>query len=174
MAACAQSAAGGSVDKKTINGPWTYKTTASQAQPDGLPTLTAELPQTSETRSLALLANGSWRTTTTDTSDNADGQVDQVDAKGDGTSSDPEICTTTAYASSSANPMMETYPSQVLAAAYIGRFGARALADPVVTFDNDAAHAALAKLDCGGKSNRTGTDNHDIRFRIDQCAHMPA
>jgi hypothetical protein len=65
-------------------------------------------------------------------------------------------------------------PSQMLAAAYIGRFGARAIADPVVTFDKDAAHAALAKLDCGGKTNRSGTNNHDVRFHIDQCAHMPA
>ena len=62
----------------------------------------------------------------------------------------------------------------MLPAAYIGRFGARAIANPVVTFDNDAAHAALAKLDCGGKTNRTGTDNHDVRFHIDQCAHVPA
>ena len=107
--------AGGSVDEKTINGPWTYKRTASQALPDSLPTLTAELPQASETRSLALLADGSWRTTQTDTSYNSTGQVGQVDAKGDGSVSDPEVCTTMSYASSSANPMMLSYPSEVIA-----------------------------------------------------------
>ena len=61
--------------------------------------------------------------------------------------------------------------SQMLAAAYIGRLGARAIADPVVTFDNDAAHAALAKLDRGSKTNRTGTDDQDVGFHIDHCAH---
>jgi len=108
-------ASGGSVDQKAINGPWTYKTTASQAQPDSLPTLTAELPQTAEARSLALLASGSWRTTQTDTSYNSDGLADQVDAKGDGSASDPEVCATSSYASSSANPMMLSYPSEVIA-----------------------------------------------------------
>jgi RHS repeat-associated protein len=110
-------ASGGSVDQKTINGPWTYKTTASQAQPGSLPTLTAELPQMAETRSLALLASGSWRTTQTDTSYNSDGLADQVDAKGDGTASDPEVCATSSYATSSAKPMMESYPSEVIAVA---------------------------------------------------------
>ena len=100
------------VDAKAINGPWTFSQTASQAQPDGLPALTAQMPQATESRSLALLANGTWRTVQTDTTDNADDQVAQVDAKGDGTASDPEICTTTTYASSTANPMMESYPSR--------------------------------------------------------------
>jgi RHS repeat-associated protein len=107
--------AGGTVDAKAINGPWTYTQTASQAQPDGLPTLTAEMPQATESRSLALRANGSWRSVQTDTTDNADDQVTKVDAKGDGTAADPEICTTTTYASGTANPMMESYPSRVLA-----------------------------------------------------------
>jgi RHS repeat-associated protein len=108
-------AAGAAVDAKSVSGPWTYTQTASQAQPDGLPTLTAQLPHSQEARSLALLANGTWRTGRTDTSDNASGQVAQVDAKGDGTASDPEVCTTTTYASSAASPMMESYPSRVLA-----------------------------------------------------------
>jgi hypothetical protein len=62
--------------------------------------------------------------------------------------------------------------SQVLTAAYIGRFRARAIADPIVTFHNDAAHAPLAKLDCGGKPNRTGTDYQYIGFHIDLGAHV--
>jgi hypothetical protein len=40
------------------------------------------------------------------------------------------------------------------------------------TFHNDAAHAPLAKLDCGGKPNRTGTDYQYIGFHIDLCAHV--
>ena len=54
-------AAGGSVDAKTVNGPWTYTTTATQAMPGGLPALTARMPATTQARSLSLLASGSWR-----------------------------------------------------------------------------------------------------------------
>ena len=109
--------AGGSIDEKTINGPWTVRTTASQAMPSGLPTLTAEMPVTAESRQLDLLANGSWRDEETDTAYNAYDQVVQSDHKGDGSVSDPEVCTTTSYATSSANPMMESYPDEVKAVA---------------------------------------------------------
>lgn len=108
-------AADGTVDEKSVNGPWTFTSTASQAMPDSMPALTAELPRTDETRTLALLASGSWRDVQTDTTYNSADQVIQVDAKGDGSTSDPEICTSTAYASSSANPMMLSYPSEVTA-----------------------------------------------------------
>jgi RHS repeat-associated protein len=108
---------GGSVRSKAISGPFTFKPTASQAMPGSLPPLTAELPQSTESRTLSLLASGSWRTVETDTAFNSDGQVIRSDSKGDGTASDPEICTTTAYATSSANPMMESYPSEIRAIA---------------------------------------------------------
>ena len=108
-------ASGGTVDAKTINGPWTFNSTASQAMPNGLTALTAEMTSGEQSRSLALLASGSWRTTTTDTSYNSADQPVKVDAKGDGSASDPEVCTTTAYASSSGNPMMQTYSSEVKA-----------------------------------------------------------
>jgi RHS repeat-associated protein len=105
--------AGGSVDEKTINGPWTYSQTASQAMPSGLPTMTAQILKTDETRSLSLLASGAWRDEQTNTAYNSSAQVIQTDHKGDGSVSDPETCTTTTYASSSANPMMLSYPDEV-------------------------------------------------------------
>lgn len=104
---------GGSIAAKSVNGPWTLATTASQAMPSGLPALTAHLPQAEETRTLALLANGSWRTTQSNTSYNSAGQVVATDDKGDGSPSDPETCTTTSYATSPGNPMMVSYPDEV-------------------------------------------------------------
>jgi RHS repeat-associated protein len=73
--------------------------------------------QSSETRSLSLLSGTSWQTAETITSYNADGQVSQVDDKGDISVPAQEVCTTTSYASSTANPMMKSYPDQVLAVA---------------------------------------------------------
>jgi RHS repeat-associated protein len=109
--------AGGTIDQKVINGPWTFTSTATQAMPGSLPTLTAEMLKTAEVRNLSLLASGTWRTTQTNTTYNPDAQVAQVDAQGDGTSSDPEVCTTDSYATSSANPMMESYVDEVKAVA---------------------------------------------------------
>ncbi|HEY1620975.1 MAG TPA: RHS repeat-associated core domain-containing protein [Streptosporangiaceae bacterium] len=108
-------AAGGTVDAKVVNGPWTFTTTGTEALPGGLPALTARMQATASTRSLSLLASGGWRTTQTDTTYNADDEAAQVDAKGDGTAADPETCTTTSYATSTANPMMESYPDEVSA-----------------------------------------------------------
>jgi hypothetical protein len=149
---------GGSVDAKTINGPWTYATTATQSMPDGLPALTAELPATSETRSLSLLASGSWRTTQTDTTFNSDDQVAQVDAKGDGTASDPEVCTTTSYATSAANPMMESYADEVKAVA--GACGTTPTAASTVsdslTFYDGTGNGSLTTLGTFGSITGAG------------------
>ena len=106
-------ASSGSVVAKSVNGPWTFQTTATQAMPGSLPALTAHMPQTERTRQFGLLANGSWRTSESDTSYNAADQVVQTDDKGDGSTSDPETCTSTSYAASSANPMMLSYPDEV-------------------------------------------------------------
>ena len=108
---------GGSADAKTINGPWSDTQTASQSQPSGLPNLTAHMDASTRTRTLSLLASGSWRTTETDTTYNSNDQVKQVDAKGDVSVPAQEVCTTTTYASSTANPMMENYPDEVLGVA---------------------------------------------------------
>jgi RHS repeat-associated protein len=105
--------AGGSVDQKAVNGPWTFRMTASQAMPSGVATLTGEMPQAGETRSLSLLASGSWRDEQTDIAYNTAAQVITSDHKGDGSASDRESCTTTSYAAFTANPMMGSYPGEV-------------------------------------------------------------
>ncbi len=155
-------AGSGSIDGKTINGPWTVRTTASQAQPSGVPTLTAHMPVTEESRQLSLLASGSWRDEQTDTTDNADGQVIQSDHKGDGSASDPEVCTTTSYASSAANPMMESYPDEVKSVA--GACGTAATAGNTVA-DTRTFYDGSGKLsDLGtfaaiaGPGDITGTE----------------
>lgn len=106
-------ASGGTVVARSVNGPWTFQTTATQAMPGSLPALTAHMPRTERTRQFGLLANGSWRTSKSDTSYNGADQVVQSDDKGDGSVSDPETCTSTSYAASSANPMMLSYPDEV-------------------------------------------------------------
>jgi RHS repeat-associated protein len=111
--------AGGTIDAKTVNGPWTFTSTASQAQPNSLPTLTARMPVSSQTRGYALLANGSWRTTETRTAFDGNAQPAAVDAMGDlslvGTANSQEKCTTTSYATPpSTNSMMLDYADEVI------------------------------------------------------------
>jgi RHS repeat-associated protein len=110
---------GGTVDAKTVNGPWTFTATASQAEPDNLPTLTARLPVTTKTRKYTLLAGGSWRTTQTKTAFDGNAQPVSVDEFGDlslvGTANSQEKCTTTSYATPpSGNSMMLDYADEVI------------------------------------------------------------
>ncbi|MGF1425068.1 RHS repeat-associated core domain-containing protein [Kitasatospora sp. LaBMicrA B282] len=103
--------AGGTVTSMsgtTTNG---QQTTADHKQSGGMPDLIARFPASQMTTvDKALLANGSWRTTTTvATSDPAHGNREiQVDDQGDGTAASPEVCTTDSYASSAANSMLLT------------------------------------------------------------------
>jgi RHS repeat-associated protein len=157
--------AGGTVDAKTVNGPWTYSQTASQSQPSGLPALTAHMLATAQTRQLSLLASGSWRTEQTDTTYNTAGQVVTSDHKGDGSASDPEVCTTTSYATSTANPMMESYADEVKAVA--GACGTAATAANTVS-DSRTYYDGAGKLSSlgtfgtiPGAGNVTGTDAID-------------
>ncbi|GGV05672.1 polymorphic toxin-type HINT domain-containing protein [Kitasatospora aureofaciens] len=83
---------------------------ATHAQSAGAPQVYAWRPD-SETTAItkALLADGTWRTTTSTTiTEPANGnRVIKVDDKGDGTAATPEICTTTGYAASD-NPQLLT------------------------------------------------------------------
>ena len=105
---------GGSVDQKTINGPWTYKTDGEQAQPGSLPTLTAELPQAARP--------GRWRcwptgpgaplrptppTTPTAWSTRSTPRATAAHRT-------RRSARRSAYATSSAKPMMVAYPSEVI------------------------------------------------------------
>ncbi|MFE0463092.1 RHS repeat domain-containing protein [Kitasatospora sp. NPDC058965] len=96
---------------------WTSKTPAP-AKLSTLPDLTARRTQSTSQRTLSLLANGSWRTTQVNTGYDALGRVVQSDNKGDVSAPAQEVCTSTTYASPpTVNPMMLSYPSEVLAVA---------------------------------------------------------
>ncbi|WP_329562234.1 TreTu family toxin [Kitasatospora sp. NBC_01266] len=103
--------AGGTVTAmsgSTTNG---QQATATHKQSGGMPDLVARYPASQMTTvNKELLANGSWRTTSTvATSDPANGNREkQVDDQGDGTAATPEVCTTDSYATSSSNPMLLT------------------------------------------------------------------
>ncbi|WP_280665650.1 MULTISPECIES: polymorphic toxin-type HINT domain-containing protein [unclassified Kitasatospora] len=104
------SQAGGQLQSMTGTTSNGQQTTATHAQSGGMPPLVARYPASQATTiSKSLLADGTWRTTTTSyTSDPAHGgRPVQTDDLGDGTAATPEICTTSSYATSS-NPMLLT------------------------------------------------------------------
>ena len=110
--------AGGTVESKTVDGPWTFSTTANETQAESMPSLVARMGATSESRSYQLMHDGTWRRTETDTAYDSSGRVTTTDAKGDGTAADPEVCSTTSYATEAAtdpNPNMLRYADEVKA-----------------------------------------------------------
>jgi RHS repeat-associated protein len=162
-------AAGGTIDAKTVTGPWTFTSTASQAQPDSLPALVARRPVSSEARTYSLLASGSWRKTRTDTTFNGNAQPATEDATGDlslvGTANSQEKCTTTSYATPPAgNPMMLNYSDEVIVSTgpcSAGQTSANLVSD-TRTFYNGAGTAALANQGTfgtvTGAGDPTGTE----------------
>ncbi|MGW0943545.1 ricin-type beta-trefoil lectin domain protein [Streptomyces sp. NPDC002623] len=124
--------AGGTVDASSVNGPFTFTTTASAGQTpwtdwtqednpgdtepalSTLPDLAAHRIKTSSSREYERLASGGWRHTTTDTAYDGQGRVSTVNGHGDGVDPDQEKCATTGYATPPAsNTMMLTYPDRV-------------------------------------------------------------
>jgi RHS repeat-associated protein len=107
------SAAGGSPEAQTVNGPWTYNSTASMTPPSGsgLSAMSSYMLAQSKTRNMRLLASGSWQTSTSTSYYNSNGQLTAVDAAPAGLT---ETCATTSYANPpSANPMMLDYADEV-------------------------------------------------------------
>lgn len=105
--------AGGSPDTETVNGPWTFNSTASMTPPSGsgLSTMSSFMMAQSEKRTRRLLASGTWQTSATTSYFNSNGLVTAVDAAPAGLT---ETCTTTSYATApSGNPMMVSYPDEV-------------------------------------------------------------
>ncbi|MFC4956797.1 RHS repeat-associated core domain-containing protein [Streptomyces mauvecolor] len=103
---------GGALKSATLNDPWSGRITATHKR-TGLPDLTARLGGIAAVHQRALLADGSWRTTETDTTYNSDGLVTAVDDKGDGTAATPETCTTTSYAQNTAANML-AFPAEAI------------------------------------------------------------
>ena len=154
---------GGTVESRTVNGPWTYTTTATEAQAESMPSLLARMEATAETRDYALLHDGTWRMTRTDTAYDSSGRVVRSDAKGDGTAEDPEVCTTTSYAqSTSANPNMLVYPDEVKAVQ--GPCGTTATAastvsDTLVYYDSSSTLGTLTGA--GDATSTSAVDSYN-------------
>lgn len=103
-------ASGGSIDAKAVNGPWTYDQTGSQSEPGSAPTLTSHLLRQSQSRTMDLLASGSWRTRAVTSFYDTFARVVAVD---DNPAGSPEVCTSTGYATPpSGNAMMLDYADQ--------------------------------------------------------------
>ncbi|MGM9465196.1 ricin-type beta-trefoil lectin domain protein [Streptomyces murinus] len=128
--------AGGKADEVSVNGPFTFTTTASAAQtpwtawtqddnpggtkPDAstLPDLTAHRIKASSSLQYELLADGTWQHTKTDTTYDGQGRLSTVNAHGDGVDPKQEKCATTTYAEPpSTNTMMLSYPDRVTSVA---------------------------------------------------------
>ncbi|MFG2720805.1 RHS repeat-associated core domain-containing protein [Streptomyces sp. NPDC048416] len=103
---------GGALQSATLNDPWSGRVTATHKR-TGLPDLTARLGGIGSVRQRALLADGSWRATETDSTYDSDGLVVSVDDKGDGTAATPETCTTTSYAQNAAANML-AFPAEAI------------------------------------------------------------
>ncbi|MBK3645956.1 ricin-type beta-trefoil lectin domain protein [Streptomyces sp. MBT33] len=169
-------AAGGSVNAVTVNGPFTYTTTAhtsqtpwtdwtqddnpGQTQPtlSTLPDLNAYRIKTAQAHGYALLADGTWRHTQTDTAYDSQGRLSNVDAHGDVSVAAQEKCATTTYAApSSSNTMTLAYPDQVTSVS--GPCGTAAsastlLADKKIYYDGDGT---LTNLGTFGQLDQTGS-----------------
>ncbi|MFJ5305657.1 ricin-type beta-trefoil lectin domain protein [Streptomyces sp. NPDC088350] len=169
-------AAGGTIDAVTVNGPFTYTTTthANQTpwtdwtQEDNpgdtkptlstLPDLTAYRIKAAQSHGYSLLANGTWRHTQTDTTYDSQGRVSTVDAHGDVSVAAQEKCATTTYATpSSSNTMTLSYPDQVTSVS--GPCGTAAsastlLADKKIYYDGDGT---LTNLGTFGQLDQTSS-----------------
>jgi RHS repeat-associated protein len=170
------SAAGGSINAETVRGPFTFSTTASvaqspwtdwtqadnpgQSQPalSTLPDLTAQRIRTAQSHGYALLADGTWRHTRTDTTYDSQGRVSSVDAHGDVAVPAQEKCSTTAYALPSAtNTMALSYPDQVTTVS--GPCGTAAsaatlLTDKKIYYDGNGS---LSNLGTFGQLDQSGS-----------------
>jgi RHS repeat-associated protein len=174
--------AGGKADAVSINGPFTFTTTASSAQtpwtawtqddnpggtkPDAstLPDLTAHRIKASSSLQYELLANNTWRHTKTETTYDSQGRLSTVNAHGDGVDPKQEKCATTTYADPpSSNTMMLSYPDQVTSVAGDCSTAASAsnlLTDKKIYYLGDGTPAQLGtfgKVSASGESTATQT-----------------
>ncbi|MER7937019.1 MULTISPECIES: ricin-type beta-trefoil lectin domain protein [unclassified Streptomyces] len=174
--------AGGTADTVSINGPFTFTTTASAPQtswtawtqddnpggtkPDAatLPDLTAHRIKASSSLQYELLADNTWRHTKNDTTYDSEGRLSTVNAHGDGVDPKQEKCATTAYADPpSSNTMMLSYPDRVTSVAGDCSTAASAsslLTDKKIYYLGDGTPGTLGtfgKVSASGESTATQT-----------------
>ncbi len=149
------SQAGGSPDSETVNGPWTFNSTASMTPPSGsgLSAMSSYMMAQSKTRSMRLLASGSWQTSTNTSYYNSDGLISAVD---DAPAGLTETCTSTSYAAPpSGNPMMENYADEVQKVS--GAYSASSSACPAATSTNLLSGTQTYYDDQSASISTTGT-----------------
>ncbi|MFJ4407225.1 ricin-type beta-trefoil lectin domain protein [Streptomyces sp. NPDC088910] len=168
--------AGGSISAETVNGPFTSTTTASvtqsswtgwtqeanpgESQPvrSTLPDLIAYRAKTVRSSGYSLLADGTWRHTETDTTNDSQGRLWTVDTHGDVSVPAQEKCATTTYAAAAAsNTATTSYPDQVTVVS--GPCGTAAdastlLSDRKIYYDGDGT---LTNLGTFGQLDQSGT-----------------
>ncbi|WP_427166645.1 ricin-type beta-trefoil lectin domain protein [Streptomyces sp. C1-1] len=174
-------ASGGTVNASTVNGPFDFTTTAhadrtswtawtqedhpGETKPDKatLPDLTARRIKSSQSHGYALLADGTWRHTRTDTDYDDQGRVQTVDAHGDASVAAQEKCTTTDYAAPpllGANTMLLAYPDRITTVS--GPCGTKSgtdtlLSDKKIYYDGDGSVTDLGSYGTLTEPHVTGT-----------------
>ncbi len=126
--------AAGSPNVQTVNGPWTFNSTASMTPPSGsgLTTMSSFMLAQSRTRTMRLLASGNWQTSTDTSYYNGNGLIAAADSAPAGLA---ETCATTSYATApAANPMMVSYTDDVTAVT--GAYSTTNNACPAATSSN--------------------------------------
>jgi RHS repeat-associated protein len=150
----------GTVETKTVSGPWTFTTTATQVRANSMPSLVARMPSAVRTRDYARQHTGSFRSTETDLTYDSAGRLTKSDAKGDGTAAVPEVCTTTTYAQDTGRNML-AYPDEIRAIQ--GPCGtapaaANTVSDVRSYYDSSAALGALTGA--GDATTTTSIDSY--------------
>ncbi|MEV7415596.1 ricin-type beta-trefoil lectin domain protein [Streptomyces sp. NPDC089919] len=124
--------AGGTITATSVNGPFTFTTTATHPQTpwtdwtqteypgdpkpalSTLPDVLARRLKTTQVHGYALLADGTWRHTRQDSTYDTEGRISSIDSYGDVSVPAQRKCATTAYATPPAgNTAMLSYPKQL-------------------------------------------------------------
>jgi RHS repeat-associated protein len=141
-------AAGGGVVRDVVNTPYASAPVATHVRPSPLPAQVAVQTDTTKTVTREQITGGGWRTHEIDYGyDPAHGnRLTTTDDKGDGSASVPETCTTTKYATSTANPVMITYPYEALTVAggcATAPGATTTLSDAITLYDGNSAAGVL-------------------------------
>jgi RHS repeat-associated protein len=102
----------GAMVTDTVTLPWASPATATQSQPSPLPPLTAYLTGTAQTKTYTALASGGNRLSTLTYTHDGYGRVTTVSSVPDTSNASQDTCTTTTYASSTSEWLLDL-PAQV-------------------------------------------------------------
>ncbi len=147
---------GGTVVADEVTTPWLGKNvTATRAQSDGLPAITARAQNTATVTSRAKLADGKWRTSerTSEYDDTLLSRPLRVDDKQDLARPEQRLCTTFEYAAGPGGALTQLVSRTLVLSAACGQTptAANTVGDTLASFDNQPAKQA------GATGDQTGT-----------------